>query len=500
MMIKLKPQYLLIGLLLFICSCISKSKEQQQEKKPNILFIAVDDLRPELGCYGNQIIQTPNIDRLANDGVLFSNHYVTVPTCGASRYGLLTGKLPAAVEDLNNNVMVHKITKNKENKSPETFIHHLRNHGYYTVGIGKISHHPDGLVYGYQEKSDNAPLELPYSWDEMLLNPGKWKTGNNAFFGYADGSNRNSLNKKVKPYEQIAESDDDYVDGLSANLATQKLKEFKKHNKPFFLGVGFFKPHLPFNAPKKYWDMYERDSIPLSTGTELPENVHMASLNNNGELNQYLLGDEKPTLKEPATDAYARKLKHAYYASVSYIDAQVGKVLKALKDQGLYENTIVVLWGDHGWQLGDHHMWGKHACFERALHSPLIIKMPGSMNERQSVNSNIVSTIDIYPTIMDMAGLEMPYETKGRSLEPLLTATQDKNWENVAFSYYRKGISLRTKKYRLTKYFRKQKPVIELFNYEDDPDELHNIAAGRHKLIDSLTPLWAAGNTGLYQN
>ncbi|UNY97478.1 sulfatase [Zhouia spongiae] len=467
--------------------------------KPNILFIAVDDLRPELGCYGNPLIRSPHIDALAKEGTLFKNHYTTVPTCGASRYALLSGKLPYSPEDISNHVFVKKNTYQPEKETPETFIHHLKRNGYHTVGIGKISHHPDGLVYNQAKGTDSISPELPYSWDEMIFNPGKWGNGQKAFFGYADGSNRNDLKKEVEPYEQADVSDEGYVDGLSANLASQKLKELRQNKKPFFLAVGFFKPHLPFNAPKKYWDLYDEDKIPLSNGSELPRGVHLSSLNNNGEFNQYKLGKEKPTLLKPASEQYARKLKHAYYASVSYVDAQVGKVLKTLKEEGLADNTIVILWGDHGWQLGDHRMWGKHTCFEKALHSPLIIRTPSNLSTKNAtINRNVVSTVDIYPTIMDLTGLEMPYKTKGKSLKELLSVNHDGNRKDIAYSYFNKGISLRTEWYRLTRYQRQEKPAIELFDYKKDPYEMFNVAGEQKTLVDSLMPLLEDGNTGLY--
>jgi arylsulfatase A-like enzyme len=330
-------------------------KAQEQNKPVNILFIAVDDLRTDLGIYGNAKIHSPNIDALGRDGVVYQNHYVSVPTCGASRYSFLTGMRPRSVGDLSNAVAEHKLSKKPETGKPETFIHHFKRNGYRTVGIGKISHSADGYNYGYlEEKSDE--LELPHSWDEMLFNPGKWGNGWNAFFGYADGSDRNHLDNQTSPLEHADVEDTGYPDGLTAELAVQKLGELAKGNQPFFLGVGFFKPYLPFNAPQKYWDLYDKTDIDLAPFRGIPEYINLSSMNNNGEFNQYLLGKEKARLDDPISDEYARELPHAYFSAVSYVDAQVGKVVDELKRLGLYENTVIILWGDHGWHLGGQNM------------------------------------------------------------------------------------------------------------------------------------------------
>lgn len=464
-----------------------------QQVRPNILFIAIDDLRPELGCYGAEMVQSPNIDALASDAVVFTNHFVTVPTCGPSRASLLTGMLPRTVGDLSN--AVFERTSKEESDKSESFVENLRRNGYYTVGIGKISHSPDGYIYGYLQPK-GKDLELPDSWDEMLLDPGKWGTGWNAFFGYADSSNRNDLQKNVKPYESADVDDTGYPDGLTAILTTEKLKTLAAKDQPFFLGVGFFKPHLPFNAPKKYWDLYDESKIPLTPAPDIPKNVNSASLHNSAEFNQYKLGVEKASLADPLSNDYARHLKHAYYASVSYIDAQVGKILTELKRLGLYDNTIIVLWGDHGWHLGDARVWGKHTIFERALNSPLIIKAPGAKSGASS--HKIVGSIDIYPTLMELCQIQMPHETDGNSFVRLLQEPNSDQWKNAAFSYFRRGISVRTAAYRFTKYFRKEEPVVELYDHINDPYETVNIAEDFPDIVKKLSPLLETGNTGLY--
>lgn len=485
----------LLGLFLFSLPTTDRVVTTS-ERPPNVLFIAVDDLRNELGAYGSQVI-SPNMDAIAAEGCLFTNHYVQVPTCGASRHALLTGYRPWKRIHLSNQAIEKELSHKSESSIPETFVHRFKQAGYHTVGIGKISHSADGLVYGYEEAPSQL-RELPHSWSELVFDPGKWKTGWNAFFAYANGENRQSLKKQVKPYEVGAVNDLGYPDGLTAQLAISKLRELSDQRKPFFMGVGFFKPHLPFNAPKAYWDLYGRDSLSLSPNPNIPEHINPRSLHGSGEFNQYALGEEKASLEASVSEDYARKLKHAYFAAISYIDAQIGKLRQELNVLGLAENTIIVIWGDHGWHLGDQRVWGKHTLFENALKSTLIIKSPDKRYQGRTVNT-IAETVDIYPTLMELCDISTKTKLDGTSLVGPMKS-DSLQADQVAYSYFKEGISMRSGRYRLTQYFREEEPTLELYDYESDPWETRNIAMERPTLVKNLLPLLRKGNTGLYEH
>lgn len=493
----MKTDYSLIAsaCLFLLPGCKGEKPKDKSQNKPNVLFICIDDLRRELGCYGSEV-KTPNMDKLASQGSLFFNHYVQVPTSGASRGSMLTGLYPRERADLSNELCRDRLSGQPEREQPETMFHHLRRNGYYTVGIGKVSHYADGLLYGYTDPVGDA-YELPYSWDEMLFDAGKWGTGWNAFFAYADGSNREAAHKNVKPYECADVDDEGYPDGLTAKLAVEKLKTLAAKDEPFCLAVGFFKPHLPFTAPKKYWDLYDEDQISLSPIPFIPEGCNRISLHESAEFNgNYKAGEEKASLDKKVSDAYARKLRHAYFACISYADAQVGKVLQALEESGQADNTIVILWGDHGWHLGDHLVWGKHTLHETSLSSSFIVSAPGK--KKGIKNRRIVSSIDIYPTLMDLCGVETPEGLEGRSFISLLDNPEDKNWKDVAYSYYRAGMSVRTPEYRMARYFAEDNVITELYQYGEDIFERKNIAEERKDVVDELLPLWEEGNTLAY--
>lgn len=471
---------------------------KNRDDRLNILFIAVDDLRPELGCYGNDWVKTPNIDLVAEQGFVFKHHYVQVPTCGASRFSLLTGKRPRKRTHLLNSAIVDELAGAPESEVPESFVHQLRRHGYRTVGIGKIGHSADGLIYGYEDQPSSRK-ELPHSWDEFLMDAGQWGTGWNAFFGYANGENRQSLKKQVKPYEKGVVDDLGYPDGLSTKLALKQLRELKEVDQPFFLGVGYFKPHLPFNAPEKYWDLYHEDSLPLPAFTGIPTGVSRASLHQSNEFNQYALGEEKASLDTVLSETYSRKLIHAYYACVSYIDAQIGQLMQELETLDLAENTIVVIWGDHGWHLGELRVWGKHTLSEYALRSALVMRIPGKSGHGIPV-AVPVESIDLYPTLMELCEVSIPVGIDGGSFTDQLKAGNPPKRQEVAYSYFRNGISMRTDTFRLTRYFRQEQPVIELYNYNLDPHETRNLAGELPDKVVELLPLLEEGDTGLYRD
>lgn len=498
----MKPPHFLLELCLFTIGSVLLSSSTFRDndiknKKPNVLFIFVDDLRPELGSYGKKFAKTPHMDKLSSRAVVFHNHYVSVPTCGASRASLLTGRLPRKLEDLSNNVFETRLLDHtmQHNVEPESFIEQFRRNGYKTVGIGKISHAADGFIYKYMEGKSNQP-ELPRSWDELVFDPGIWKTGWNAFFGYADGSNRNALNGMVKPYEAADVGDEGYPDGLTASLAVEKLKELSSQGKPFFLGVGFFKPHLPFNAPQKYWDLYDPAEIPTSPFTDIPEGMNLKSLHQSTEFNSYKKGEEKGALEKSVSEAYAMKIRHAYMASVSYVDAQIGKVLDALQGAGFDKNTIVVLWGDHGWHLGDDRVWGKHTLTEWSLKSPLIISLPNQT--KTIIRSEVVGTIDIYPTLMNLTEIDLPGSLDGKTLLPLMNMKKNTQWDQRAWGYFNQGVTMRTARYRVTKYLRNGRTEVELYDHAVDPFETKNRAKDDPELAASMLKELESKNIGLF--
>ena len=469
---------LIVFVFLGLVAC---SSPESSETPPNILFIAIDDLRPQLGAYGESIMVTPNMDRLASEGRLFTNHFVQVPTCGASRFSLLTGTRPDRPERLRNDAF-SELMPREEGEVPESFAHLFRRNGYYTASIGKISHTPDGRLFEYNGDGDGA-LEMPFSWDKVWGPVGKWKTGWNAFFGYADGSNRNMERGAYPAFESAAVPDTSYPDGLIAEEAIETLRGIA--DQPFLLAVGFFKPHLPFTAPKKYWDLYERSEIDLSPNPEMPANIVAESLHPSNEMfRNYGPHASKGDAGVRIDDSHARTLRHAYYAAVSYVDAQVGKVLDELERLGLSQNTIVVVWGDHGWHLGDHTLWGKHATFDRALRSALIIKTP-DMLERGVASHSLVETVDLYPTLTELAGLDPPEEIDGSSLVEVLNRPSH-TVKTIAFGYWRNRRTLRTVQYRLTRY---EDGRTELFDHESDPYETINVAEQHPDVVEELTAL-----------
>ena len=344
-----------------------------QNQKPNVLFIAVDDLRPEMGCYGNPVVKTPNFDRLAARGIVFNHAYCQQAVCSPSRSSLMTSRRPDAtrVWDLETHFRV---------ALPEaiTLPQHFKANGYYCAALSKIYHHgfEDGRSWSEPHWYPNGQTidTDPANWSKRIVKKiggGVQEYLNRPMPADNDKPNHGKRGKggkggKGDAFEVSPKNDDDLPDGYTAAEAVKRLHELKAKRQPFFLAVGFLKPHLPFVAPKKYWDLYDPDQIPLPAIDHLPDGAPLFAGHDNGELHAYA----NVPKGNPIPADFAKTLRHGYYACVSYTDAQVGRLLDALDHEGLADNTIIVLWGDHGWQLGDHGLWHKHTNFELATRAP----------------------------------------------------------------------------------------------------------------------------------
>jgi len=439
-------------------------------KRPNVLFIAVDDLRPQLGCYGHEQMLSPNIDRLASEGMLFRRTFCQVPVCGASRASLLTGIRPTRHRFID-----YYARADEDVPGAVSLPKRFRDSGWHTVSNGKVYHHLNDDIGAWSEKP----------WRPS----GEW-TGR----GYLDGKNQATAaerNGSGPAYEKADVPDSAYQDGKIADKAIADLKRLAGEDGPFFLAAGFMKPHLPFNAPSKYWDMYRREDIDLADNPFRPKGAPDAALHNWVELRRYYGIPEEG----PLSDELAQTLVHGYYACVSYTDAQIGRVLAELDRLRLRDNTIVVLWGDHGWQLGEHGLWCKHCNFETSLHSPLIVRAPGLVGGRAT--DALTEFVDIYPSLCDLAGLASPSHLEGTSFVPLM---QDpaRQWKRAAFSRYVNGDSIRTDRYRYTEWTEEKIPpgspletrhyARMLYDHESDPNENVNIAERPDK-SDTVTEL-----------
>lgn len=517
-------------LFLLVALLFSQITIAQQKSKPNILFIAVDDLKPVLGCYGDKLIKTPNIDRLAKMGTVFLNNYCQQAVCGPTRASLMTGKRPdyTKVWDLKTPMrdMVPDILSLPQ---------YLITQGYSTQGIGKVYDPrdvdkeldaPSWSVPFYKQAKDyfakgySEPVLGQYQSSatrarvENLLKEAKDQglTGKNARL-YAE--------EQVKPTTECIDAPDNaYDDGANVYRAVDILGKLSKSTQPFFFAVGIHKPHLPFVSPKKYWDLYQREDMPLAVFQELPKDGLEIAFTDAGEIRKY--SDIAPLISFTDQKSYGlslpvnkqKELIHGYYAAVSYTDALVGKLLNTLDSLGLTKNTIIVLWGDHGWHLGDHNSWCKHTNFEQATHAPLIISAPSMVSNKTNATTEF---IDIFPTLCELTGSKIPEVLDGKSLVPLMkkpTATV----KDFAISQYPRGASkevakqlgfstnksmgysLRTSRYRFTVWmgedFRSTQPFkkdliigTELYDYEKDPNETQNVAKAKE---------YAAISTELY--
>jgi iduronate 2-sulfatase len=439
----------------------------QEKEKPNVLFIIVDDLRPVLGTYDYPAVKSPNIDRLASRGVQFNNSYCNVPVSGASRASLLTGLRPHWPDRFRNANTSADEDCPDALSLPELF----KNNGYTTISNGKIFHHQ------YDKKS---------SWSETSWRPDTSTVINYADIDWIDTTSVHYINKKsgAGPYFECSTAPDSlYFDSKVAAKSIKDLQRLAKTGKPFFLAVGFHKPHLPFNAAKKYYDLY--DNVEIASNRFTPLNLP-AQVTNSKEIFVY------GRVEQYNSDEFHHEARRAYYACVSYVDAQIGRVLESLKELGLEKNTIIVLLGDHGWHLGEHNFWGKHNILYNALFAPLIIKAPGFQPKK--INE-IVEFVDIYPTVCNLAGLKIPSQVQGKSMV-MLMKNNDKNWKNFAFSEWQGARTVLTERYSYSYWFEeKNKGAQLLFDHKRDPQENENVVDKAeynvpviyHKrLIDSL--------------
>ena len=416
------------------------------KKTPNVLFIAVDDLRPQLGCYGHKQMISPNIDRLASEGVTFLRSYCQVPVCGASRASLLTGTRPTRDRFLG-----YATWAERDLPGALSVAEHFKNNGYHTISNGKIFHH----------RSD-----CRNSWSEDPWHPkGHWR---NYMLEENQKLNRQKPKLAGPAYECADVPDNAYFDGMVADKGISDLRRLKREDKPFFLALGFLKPHLPFNAPKKYWGMYKAQEIDLADNPFRPKGAPDAALHNWGELRNY----HGIPAKGPLSEELARKLVHGYYACVSYTDAQIGKVVAELDRLRLRDNTIVILWGDHGWNLGEHGLWCKHCNFETSLHSPLIVTAPGIAGGGKS--NALTEYLDIYPSLCELCDLPQPDHLQGRSFVPLLK-NPNLPWKEAVFSRYFRGDSVKTDRYRYTQWRGKDGKVYARMLYDHQVDPVENV-------------------------
>ena len=410
------------------------------ERPPNILFIAIDDLRPELGCYGSPQVRTPRIDRLAGQGMRFDRAYCQVPICMGSRASLMTGMLPTAKRFTGD--CRADVDEPDAATLPETF----RKAGYITISNGKIFHNP----------RDTAER----SWSEA-----PWQAGNNRTSHDPETTRRLSKTKqRGRIYESPDVADDAYPDGRTAEKTIADLRRLKQDGSPFFLACGFVKPHMPFYAPKRYWDLYGRDEIRIANNRQRPENAPK-ELKGSGEFRSYHLAD----FDEDSAD-FHRMMRHGYLACTSYVDKLVGDVLAELDDLGLAENTVVVLWGDHGWHLGEHNFWGKHNTMHLATRVPLIVKVPG---KAPGSSKSLVETSDLFPTLCALAGIDGPETVQGRSFAELLDHPE-RPFRDAAYSRFVTADAVITDRFSYTRY--KGGTSQMLYDLLKDPDENRNVA------------------------
>jgi len=446
----------------------------QAQTKPNVLLICVDDLKPTIGCFGDSFAKTPHIDALARRGVRFESAYCNQAICSPSRNALMTGLRPQTIGVYDLETYFRKATPDAV-----TFSQYFIQHGYVAHGIGKIYHVGHGNI-------DDKP-----SWSVPSWRPRQPS--------YALDSSRNNLvtDKKGKQRGPATEAagvpDDTYADGAIADEAIKRLKQLgQSADQPFFLAVGFMKPHLPFVAPQKYWDLYDANALPMPKTTVPPKGAPSYAPTKFGELRNYSDMPEMGAIDEPTT----RRLIHGYYAATSYMDSQLGRVLAQAEAFNLLDNTIVVLWGDHGWHLGDHGMWCKHTNYEQAARIPVIVAAPTSPKDQAT--GALIESVDIYPTVAQLAGLPVPKNIDGRSFASVIFDPTSSTRTYVTHVYPRGqqiGRAIRDTRYRMVQWKVPGQPAesaeIELYDYRDDPLETINLAESNPQVVQSMQALLA---------
>lgn len=441
---------LFTGLLFFTANAQQK----------NILFIGVDDLRPELNCYGKSHIISPNIDALAASGIAFNNAYCNVPVCGASRASLFSGLRPTHDRFLGVDAKI-----NKDAPGTITIPGWFKKHGYVSASYGKT-------IHGHKDRLEDWSQE-PFN-DRSKENPKGYITKENLSL-MTQGNSK----KKIGNSTESANVDDyQYSDGKILLEAVKDMDRFVKGDKPFFMAVGFRKPHLPFAAPKKYWDLYDRTKLPLSLSPVQAKGAPKGAKHTWGELRAYkdITRDKSITnLGENKT----RELIHGYSACVSYTDAMIGELITHLEKIGERENTIIVLWSDHGWSLGDHELWCKHSTYDVSLRIPLIVSDSSFKNKRGETSDGIVELVDLYPTLCDLAGLKKPEHLQGDSFVSLLENPSKTLNDNSAHIRWKNGDVIKTPEYLYTKWYSKKTGEYYsemLFDHNKDRLETVNIA------------------------
>ncbi len=474
---------LLVAVCLLVHPAIGDTAE-----KPNVLLICVDDLKPALGCYGDVRARSPNIDRLAARSTMFERAYCNQAVCSPSRNALLVGLRPQMLG-------IYDLGTNFRQSRPDavSLPQHFKNNGWRTEAMGKIFH------VGHGNTEDTASWSVPHWKANVIayaLPESKAQSGltrEEALFANQPAKDL----PKGAAYEAADVPDNTYPDGALADEAIQRLKAAKDRGGPFFIATGFVKPHLPFVAPKKYWDLYSRTDFPLAAIPSPPTGAPSYAPQFGGELRQYKDIPENGAIPEDLQ----RTLIHGYYAAMSYMDAQVGRVLDELDSLGLRQNTIVILWGDHGWHLGDHGMWCKHTNYEQAARIPLLVSLPGQTAGAKT--TAFAESVDVYPTLCELAGVTVPSGLDGRSFASTLRDPQAKTKDHVIHVYPRNapgvgpviGRAIRTERYRLVEWKKigagAETADIELYDYEADPLETENLAVKHPEIVASLRTLLA---------